>query len=91
MTYAYAPFKGRSLDPTRRVRVYRNLHGRGGRWSLLQRGLVVGHADECALVGVRSRGSTSSCAARESPDRSPLPATPGPGSATLAALVPIEP
>lgn len=40
-------YKGRTLDPSRPVFAYRNLHRES--WSLRQRGLVVGHADEVAL------------------------------------------
>jgi hypothetical protein len=50
------PYKGRSLDPTRPVRVYRNLHssyGDGRRWSIRQGPHVVAHADNLHLVDVR--------------------------------------
>lgn len=45
-----APYKRRVLDRRLRARVYRNLHDRGGeRWSIMQRGKVVAHADEVYL------------------------------------------
>lgn len=50
------PYKGRSLDPTRPVRVYRNLHSRPGdgrRWSIRQGPHVIAHADNLHLVDVR--------------------------------------
>jgi len=50
------PYKGRTLDPTRPVRVYRNLYssyGDGRRWSIRQGPHVVGHADNLHLVDVR--------------------------------------
>jgi hypothetical protein len=50
------PYKGRFLDPTRPVRVYRNLHssyGDGRRWSIRQGPHVVAHADNLHLVDVR--------------------------------------
>ena len=50
------PYKGRTLDPTRPVRVYRNLHSRlgdGRRWSIRQGPHVVAHADNLHLVDVR--------------------------------------
>ena len=49
------PFKGRTLDLSRRVRVYRNLHARApeDRYSILQGGLVVAHAPYVLLTDVR--------------------------------------
>ena len=49
------PFKGRALDPSRRVRVYRNLHAKTAedRYSILQNGLVVAHAPYVLLTDVR--------------------------------------
>lgn len=51
----YAPFKGRALDLTRRVHVYRNLHN--GKWSLLYAPArhVVGHAETLLLERVTFR------------------------------------
>lgn len=50
------PFRGREVEVHAPVRVYRNLHGRGGRWSIQQRvgrsWLVVGHADRLMLGDV---------------------------------------
>ncbi len=50
------PYKNRTLDPTRPVRVYRNLHssyGDGRRWSIRQGPHVIAHADNLHLVDVR--------------------------------------
>lgn len=44
---------GRSIDPNKRVRVYRNLHKPGVVYSVLQDGLVVGYVDEITLHGVK--------------------------------------
>lgn len=47
-------FKGRTVDVSARVWVYRNLHGKSGhRYSLRQRGLVVAHGDTVILSDVR--------------------------------------
>lgn len=46
----YRPFKGRTLDPTRLVYVYRNLHN--GLWSLMHAAHVVGHAETLLLERV---------------------------------------
>lgn len=45
------PFKGRSLDIEKPVKVYRNLNN--GSLSVMQNGLVVGHADRIMLKDVR--------------------------------------
>lgn len=49
------PFKNRTLDLSRRVRVYRNLHAKtpDARYSVLQGGLVVAHAPRLILTDVR--------------------------------------
>lgn len=48
------PFKGRKVDRKRPVKVYRNLHDKTGkRWSVMQDGLVVGHASRLCLVDVK--------------------------------------
>lgn len=44
-------FKGRSVDRTRRVFVYRNLHHNV--WSIQQDGLVVAHANEVLIENAR--------------------------------------
>lgn len=45
------PFKGRQVDWSRPVQVYRNLNGDGAhRWSIRQGGLVVAHADALFLI-----------------------------------------
>lgn len=49
----YRPFKGRTLDPARRVFVYRNLHN--GLWSLMHAARVVGHAETLLLERVTFR------------------------------------
>lgn len=49
---ALVPFCGRAADVSRPVRVYRNLSGRGGRYSVAQGGLVVAHADRLMLGNV---------------------------------------
>lgn len=47
------PYKGRAVKVFAPVKVYRNLHGNAGhRYSLLQDGLVVAHADNLVLDGV---------------------------------------
>lgn len=44
------PYKGRRMDPGRRVQVYRNLNRPDGPWySIRQNGRVVAHAREVAL------------------------------------------
>lgn len=50
---ALVPFRGRVVDRAAPVKVYRNLSNRGGRWSILQRGVVVAHADAVMLRDVR--------------------------------------
>ena len=50
---ALRPHLGRSVDTALPVKVYRNLHNRGGRWSIQQRGRVVAHADAIMLRDVR--------------------------------------
>lgn len=51
----YIPFKERTVDYDRPVYVYRNLgHVTKERWSILQDGLVVAHADEVLLAEVES-------------------------------------
>ena len=48
------PYKGRTFDPDRPVRVYRNLgHESPEAFSVMQRGLVVGHADRLVLGAAR--------------------------------------
>lgn len=50
------PYKNRTIDPDRPVRVYRNLHSRlgdGRHWSIRQGQHVVAHADSLHLVDVR--------------------------------------
>ena len=48
------PFKNRTLDLSKRVRVYRNLHAKtpDARYSILQGGLVVAHAPYLVLTDV---------------------------------------
>ena len=41
------PYKGRAIDPTRPVKVYKNLTN--GKWSIKQGSRVVAHADEVYL------------------------------------------
>ena len=43
----FTPFKGRSINPRKKVKVYRNLHN--GKMSVQQGGLVVGHCDEILI------------------------------------------
>lgn len=43
----YRSFKGRAIDPSRRVRVYRNLNN--GKISIKQGSLVVGHTDSALM------------------------------------------
>ena len=40
-------YKGRQLDPSRKVFAYRNLHD--SVWSIKQLGLVVGHVDDAVI------------------------------------------
>ncbi len=47
------PFKGRKLDGTRPVLVYRNLRSEGVLYSIQQFGKVIGHARETALRDVK--------------------------------------
>lgn len=44
----YIPYKGRRLDTSKRVRVYRNLNN--GSLSIKQGGHIVGHAQEVTLM-----------------------------------------
>lgn len=44
------PFKGRTLDKSKKVAVYRNLHN--NKFSIMQNGLVVAHTNKLALQGV---------------------------------------
>lgn len=54
------PFKGRKVDYSKPVQVYRNLNGElWNRWSIRQGGLVVAHAEELQLSGVRFKVSHS--------------------------------
>lgn len=43
------PWKGRTVDVTLPVKIYRCLAPHGGRWSICQKGRVVAHADEVVL------------------------------------------
>jgi hypothetical protein len=43
------PFKGRSIDETKEIKVYRNLHKTGKWYSIKQDNLVVGHAKRLCL------------------------------------------
>lgn len=43
----YISYKGRAIDPSRKVRIYRNLNN--GKVSIKQDGLVIGHADKAFL------------------------------------------
>lgn len=47
----YQPFKGREIDRSKPVRVYRNLNN--GKISIKQGALVVGHTDEAFLQNCR--------------------------------------
>lgn len=51
----YVAYKGRKVDLSREVWVYRNLRSgkKCGRWSIMQDGLVVGHAGDVSLVNAR--------------------------------------
>jgi hypothetical protein len=50
----FTPFRGRSLDPSARTTVYRNLERLPDVvWSVQQRGLVVGHCRAVVLEEVR--------------------------------------
>ena len=40
----YNSYKGRAIDPSKKVRIYRNLNN--GKVSIKQGGLVIGHADK---------------------------------------------
>jgi len=46
----YIPYKGRRLDTSKKVRVYRNLNN--GTLSIKQNGHIVGHAQEVTLMNV---------------------------------------
>ena len=43
----FTPFKGRSIDSNKKVKVYRNLNN--GKISIQQSGLIVGHCDKIIL------------------------------------------
>ena len=43
----FTSFKGRTINPNKKVKVYRNLHN--GKMSIQQDGLVVGHCDEIMI------------------------------------------
>lgn len=45
----FIPWKGRTVDVTLPVKIYRCLAPHGGRWSICQKGRVVAHADEVVL------------------------------------------
>lgn len=45
--------QGRSIDPNKRVRVYRNLHKKGVVYSVLQDGLVVGYVKHINLTAAK--------------------------------------
>lgn len=47
----YISYKGRSIDPAKKVRLYRNLHN--GKISIKQGSLVVGHADAVVVKDAR--------------------------------------
>lgn len=47
----YFSYKGRSIDPSKKVRLYRNLHN--GKISIKQGSLVVGHTDNAVVSEVR--------------------------------------
>lgn len=47
---AFQPFKGHTLDKSKKVTVYRNLHN--NMFSIAQDGLVVAHTNKIALQGV---------------------------------------
>lgn len=49
------PYKGRGIDPAKRVFAYRNLHQ--AKWSLRQGGKVVAHADDVTLFGCQLKVS----------------------------------
>lgn len=44
---------GRSINPDRKIRIYRNLHKPGVVYSVLQDGKVVGYVDSIGLYGVK--------------------------------------
>lgn len=46
------PFKGRTLDTTKYLEVYRNLHKKGRVYSIRQNGLVVAHTTAICLSNV---------------------------------------
>ena len=51
------PFKNRTIDMSKPVRVYRNLNAKksaGVVWSILQNGLVVAHSNSVLLVDARA-------------------------------------
>ena len=45
----FTSYKGRSINPRKKIKVYRNLHT--GTMSVQQGGLVVGHCDEILING----------------------------------------
>lgn len=46
----FIPFKNRTLDMENRVEIYRNLHGGGTKkYSIRQKGLVVGHTNQIII------------------------------------------
>jgi len=53
------PFKGRTIDRERVVKVYRNLHAHSPeeKWSIQQDGKVVAHAESLVLSGVEFKVS----------------------------------
>jgi hypothetical protein len=53
------PFKNRMIDPEVPVKVYRNLGHAPGDFSIMQKGLVVAHADEVVLQDVTFRVSNA--------------------------------
>lgn len=49
----FEPYKGRHIDPDKRVRVYRNLMRTGAVWySVMQGGVVIGHVRKITLERV---------------------------------------
>ena len=53
----YQAFKGRSIDFTKEVKIYKNLHN--GLWSVLQNGKVVAHVETFSIRGVTFKVSES--------------------------------
>lgn len=53
----YNAFKGRSIDFTKEVKIYKNLHN--GLWSIMQGGLVVAHVESFSMYGVSFKVSES--------------------------------